>query len=307
MKNINILFVGGSKRYSFAEKLIEAGKEFGLTIKIYSYEMGEDLPIADIATVIQGKFFSSAEIMPHLELVVNKYSIDIAIPFHDQAIYLLACLSEKVFVPTCNKSLISVFSSKINSSEFFKKHNIPFPPFSGKVPAIAKPDKGSASRGIKKFHRQSDLVDFLSSDKQSIYEIQDLVSGPEFSVDCYIAMDRKFKYFAIRQRLETLGGEVVKSRTVDMPSIKILSDQILKIPGMRGAITLQFIHDERDDSYGLMEINPRFGGGMLTSWGAGVPWFHIMLRDYLGIAQEPVHHHNNMLMTRSFREHFFRG
>jgi len=62
MKNINILFVGGSKRYSFAEKLIEAGKEFGLTIKIYSYEMGEDLPIADIATVIQGKFFSSAEI-----------------------------------------------------------------------------------------------------------------------------------------------------------------------------------------------------------------------------------------------------
>ena len=53
MKNINILFVGGSKRYSFAEKLIEAGKEFGLTIKIYSYEMGEDLPIADIATVIQ--------------------------------------------------------------------------------------------------------------------------------------------------------------------------------------------------------------------------------------------------------------
>ena len=30
-----------------------------------------------------------------------------------------------------------------------------------------------------------------------------------------------------------------------------------------------------------MEVNPRFGGAMLTTWGAGVPWFKIVLSDYL--------------------------
>jgi biotin carboxylase len=67
---------------------------------------------------------------------------------------------------------------------------------------------------------------------------------------------------------------------------------------------MQFIYDDRDDTYGIMEINPRFGGGMFTSWGAGVPWFHILLRDYLELPQKPVVHENNILMTRSFREHF---
>ena len=304
MKNINILFVGGAKRYSFAEKLIEAGKDFKLTIQIYSYEIGEGLPIKDIATVIQGKSFDSDDIVNHLEEVVKSYSINIAIPFHDKSIVLLSSLSDIVFVPTCDRDLISVFSSKIDSSRFFLEFDIPFPSFSNKVPSIAKPDNGSSSKGIIKFYKQADLDNFLSENDISTFDLQDLVSGPEYSVDCYITADNSFQYFAIRQRLETLGGEVVKSKTVEVPSIKKICEKILNIRGITGALTIQFIYDDRDDTYGIMEINPRFGGGMLTSWGAGVPWFHILLRDYLGFPQKSVVHENDILMTRSFREHF---
>ena len=184
MKNINILFVGGAKRYSFAEKLIEAGKDFKLTIQIYSYEIGEGLPIKDIATVIQGKGFDSEDIVNHLEEVVRSYAINIAIPFHDKSIAHLSSLSDKVFVPTCDKDLISIFSSKIDSTRFFLKFDIPFPSFSNKVPSIAKPDNGSASKGIIKFYKQADLDNFLSENDISTFDLQDLVSGPEYSVDC---------------------------------------------------------------------------------------------------------------------------
>lgn len=305
MKVIRILFVGGANRYSNAEKFIQAGKDLGLDVEIYAYEMGYGLPIDDIATVIQGEKFSSPSALHHLEQTIREFGIDIALPHHDAAIPLLAALKHTVFVPTCDTRLVQIFGSKIQSARFFHDHAIALPAYSGKVPAIAKPDFGSASKGLLRFTEQSRLVAFMDSSKRSSYEVQDLVSGPEYSVDGYIALHSDFRYFAIRQRLETLGGESVRSQTIDIPKIEQVCYQIAKIPGVCGVMTIQFIFDKRNNSYGMMEINPRFGGGVLTTWGAGVPWFHIVLRDFLSLPQLPVHHKTGVLMVRSFREHFF--
>lgn len=304
-KTINILFVGGAKRYSVAEKLISAGQEMQIDIKIFSYEMGEGLPISDIATVIPGLRFDDPFVLDDLRQKINEYEIQIALPFHDLAVPILSRLNGEVFVPTCNENLCSIFSSKIQSVEFFKRNCIPLPPSSGAVPAIAKPDFGSASKGLLKFADQIELDIFLKSEASKNYCIQDLVSGPEFSVDGYIAVNGDFRHFAVRERLEVLGGEAVRSRTISIPEIEACCNKISHINGVKGAITLQFIYDQRTQMYGIMEINPRFGGGMLTSWGAGVPWFHILLNDYLGLQQQTVSHRNGVLMVRSFREHFF--
>ena len=305
MKTLRVLFVGGAKRYSAAEKLIQAGKELDLVVEIYAYEMGFGLPIADIATVIQGKKFSAPEILNHLERTLREFAIDIALPYHDRAVPLLAALSHVAFVPTCSSDRVQTFGSKIQSAEFFRQQAIPLPTYSAQVPAIAKPDLGSASQGLLRFTEQSQLDTFLVSPERSHYEVQDLVSGPEYSVDGYIALNSDFRHFAVRQRLEILGGEAVRSQTVDIPQVEALCRRISEISGVRGAITLQFIFDNRNGSYGVMEVNPRFGGGMLTSWGAGVPWFHILLRDFLGLPQPPASHKTGVLMVRSFREHFF--
>ena len=305
MRSLRVLFVGGGKRYSAAEKLIQAGKELDLAVEIYAYEIGFGLPIADIATVIQGKKFSDHDALNHLEQILRKFSIDIALPYHDTAIPLLTALSHVAFVPTCSYDLVQVFGSKIRSAQFFRQHAIPLPAYSGKVPAIAKPDLGSASQGLLHYTDQSQLAAFLVSPERSRYEVQDFVSGPEYSVDGYIALNSDFRHFAVRQRLEVLGGESVRSQTVDIPEVEALCRRVSEIHGLCGAITLQFIFDNREGSYGIMEVNPRFGGGMLTSWGAGIPWFHILLRDFLGLPQPPVSHKTGVLMVRSFREHFF--
>jgi carbamoyl-phosphate synthase large subunit len=306
VRSIRVLFAGGGKRYSAAEKLIQAGNELDLDVKIYAYEMGFGLPIADIATVVQGKKFSDPEILQHLEETLRECSIDIALPYHDRAISLLAALSHRVFVPTCSSDLAQIFGSKIQSAAYFRRQAIPLPGFSGEVPAIAKPDMGSASQGMLRFSDQSKLDAFLSSPERVHYEVQDLVSGPEYSVDGYIALNSDFRHFAVRQRLETLGGESVRSQTVDIPQVEAQCHRLSGISGVRGAITMQFIFDSRNGEYGIMEVNPRFGGGMLTSWGAGVPWFHILLRDFLDLPQAPVCHKTGVLMVRSFREHFFK-
>lgn len=307
MRTIRVLFVGGAKRFSAAEELLQAGRDLGVRVEIVAYEMGFGLPIADIATVIQGRKFSDAGALRHLQDVLREYSIDIALPYHDGAIPLLAPLSPDVFVPTCSPELVQVFSSKIKSGIFFREQDIPQPGFSGRVPAIAKPDYGSASKGLLHFTEQHELNAFLATNERSSYEVQDMASGPEYSVDGYISLNSEFRHFAVRQRIETLGGEVVRSQTVSIPQIDIQCERVAAITGMRGAITIQFIFDSRHMDYRVMEINPRFGGGMLASLGAGVPWFHILLRDFLCLPQHPVCHKAGVLMVRSFREHFFVG
>ena len=305
MKTIRVLFVGGGKRFSAAEKLIEAGRHLGLTVKIYAYEIEQELPIADIATVIQGKRFSDKSVLSDLAEIVEKYSIDIALPYHDQAINLLAKLGDQVFVPTCAQALVEVFGSKIQSGQFFRSNALLTPARSIKVPVIAKPDFGSASKGLLRFFEQESLDDFLNDPISSNYEVQELWSGPEYSVDGYIALNSTFSHFTVRERLETLGGEVIRSRTVYRPEIDAVCQKMVEIPGVRGAITIQLIVDNQSGRCGLMEVNARYGGGMLTSLGAGVPWFHILLRDYLKMPQEPVEHRIGVLMVRSFREHYF--
>lgn len=305
MTPLRVLFVGGAKRYSAAEKLIQAGRELGFEVEIFAYEIGFCLPIADIATIIQGKKFSDPEVLSHLKQVLQEYSIDIALPYHDGAIPLLVALGHAAFVPTCRIDLVEIFCSKIQSARFFREQAIPLPAFSGMAPSIAKPDMGSASQGLLRFTDQLQLDAFLSSPERSRYEVQDLVSGPEYSVDGYVALNSDFRHFVVRQRLETSGGESVRSQTVDIPEVEALCHKIADIPGVGGAITLQFIYDDRNGSYGIMEINPRFGGGMLTSLGAGVPWFHVLIRDVLRLPQPRVSHKAGVLMVRSYREHFF--
>ena len=54
-RNINILFLGGAKRVSFGRKLIEAGRELDMDVRIYSYELEPEVPVALVGGVIIGR------------------------------------------------------------------------------------------------------------------------------------------------------------------------------------------------------------------------------------------------------------
>ncbi len=306
MRTLNILFIGGGKRFSAAEQFIEAGKKHNLSIHIFAYEMGYGLPIEKIATVIQGLKFSDPNILEDLKNVISSNQIEIAIPYHDHAVDLLAKINDSVFVPACDANNCQTFFSKIASNQYFNECGLPVAGFDGKIPAIAKPDRGSASKGLLFFkENQAELDAFLRSDKVQEYEIQKFIEGQEYSVDGYIALNSDFSFFAPRKRLETLGGEAVRSLSVSHEKIMEACQLLAKQTGIKGAITIQFIEDQKSKNIYTMEVNPRFGGAMLTTWGAGVPWFEIVLCDYLKLPVPNFNYSPNVLMVRSFREHFF--
>ena len=305
MQALNILFIGGSKRVSAARAFKAAGADLGFEVNIVAYEMGRGLPIESEAKVLQGLRFSDPEILADLRKVMADYKIDIAMAYHDHALGLLAQLTDATFVPTCSLERCEIFFSKKASNKYFESIGMPVAGYPLGVPAIAKPDKGSASQGLLRFYEQAELDAFLAGPEYLNYEIQRLITGQEYSVDGYIYKDGSSHFFAARKRLETLGGEAVRSLTVEHEGIAKACETLAGQEGIRGAITVQFIEDAQTGEFYTMEVNPRFGGAMLTTWGAGVPWFHMVICDAKSLPHPDVNFQPNTLMVRSFQEHFF--
>ncbi len=77
---------------------------------------------------------------------------------------------------------------------------------------------------------------------------------------------------------------------------------MLHTRGFLGPITLQAIEGAGDPWF--IEINPRFGGGVILSIEAGADYPRLLIREALGRPVEPVEWREGVLMTRAFREVF---
>lgn len=302
---IRILMLGAGKRASMAEQFKVSARNLGYRCSIYSYESEYEVPIAEFAEVIVGQKFSHDDTPADIRKIIVEKKIDIVIPFHDAAVAIASQLEELVFSPVSSLEVAVLFSNKKLTGEFLRSSSIPTPKLAVSAPAIAKPIFGSSSQGLIRILTDEKLTSFLESKEAPEYEIQELCSGPELSVDGYVAINGEFAQFAPRVRLETLNGEATKSRTIDNTEVELICHELCVKASLKGAMTVQFIWDETKQAYLVMEVNLRFGGGVLTTILAGIPWPEILLKDFLGIEQKPYDYDHNYLMVRSFREFGF--
>jgi carbamoyl-phosphate synthase large subunit len=307
MSKINILFLGGAKRVSLAERFIEAGDLLGYEVFVLGYELEAYVPLAAIGKIIIGKKWNDPELLSHLNSTIAEFQIDIILPFVDPATIILSKFkpeNPRTFIPVSSAETCKIFFDKILANRWFIENTFPVPGFDEQFPLIAKPAKGSASQGLIFIESNSDFIDFQKKYDSSSYLIQKKIIGNEYTVDCYVGKDREIKSVIPRIRIETTGGEVSRSKTIFHSEIIRISNEILKKASFSGPITIQFLKDEK--GIYLMEINPRFGGGVIASIeaGANIPLF--VLKDFLNLDIEPIKDFiENRLMVRANREFFF--
>lgn len=278
--SIGILFLGGAKRVSMARHFTEAASRLGLNTRLYSYELDNLVPIATVATIIIGKRWSDPEVITDLEKVIRENDIDVMIPFVDGAVEVAASYPFKdCYAPVCSPILAAMMFDKVVAAQLFERENIPVPRTYTKgaprYPLIAKPRRGSASRGIKIIKSSSD---FRAIDPAE-YLIQEYIEHKrEYTVDCFVSQAGEVIATVPRERLETAGGEVTRTVTVDRDDIIALTNTTIKALNLTGAVTLQFLEDVTDSRIMLMEINPRLGGGAVTAIAAGanIPLFILL-------------------------------
>lgn len=310
---LTVLMLGGARRVSMAELLKKSGARIGYDVEIVSYELIEQVPIAIVAKVIEGLKWSDPKVVDDIERVCKENDVNIILPFVDGAIEIAALCKERmknVFVPVGSFDMSRQMFDKADAARLFKEAGVPIPKtysvLNAEMPAIAKPRKGSASRGIKIFN---DIDDLMQLENLSDYIVQEYVANNnEYTVDCYVTQEGEILTAVPRQRLEVMGGEVTRTVTCRIPELIDMSHEIINAFSLRGPVTLQFLHDLDKNRFLLMEVNPRLGGGSICSIYAGAPIPDYILGEALGVKLKPcTDWASGVLMARYQKETIFFG
>ena len=302
---MNILFLGGAKRVSMARLFSKAAEEAGDPAVFFSYELNEYEPIAAVATVVIGKRWRDPDVYADLHRVCTDHDIRIMIPFVDGAVAVAAEYASRypgtVFVPTGTPEQAEEMFDKIRAAVIFGRQGIPVPRtyLGGPVnrPLIAKPRHGSASKGIVAINTQADL-DMLPD--RDDYLIQDRIDRRrEVTVDCYASVADGTVLAAVpRLRDEVSGGEVSRTTVVQWPLAEELARLTVTACALRGAVTVQLIHDLDTDRLMVMEVNPRLGGGCVASVNAGADIPAMIIAEATGREPAPCTSWRRLLMVR---------
>ncbi|MDE6527417.1 MAG: ATP-grasp domain-containing protein, partial [Muribaculaceae bacterium] len=292
---VNVMFLGGAKRVSMGRWFIEAGASLGLDVNLFSYELSAQVPIASVARVIIGRRWSDADLMEHIHETVRDNRIDILIPFVDPAVEIAAryCVSDgECWTPGSNTEMVARMFDKAAADAVFRSFGFPLPAdamteaFPGMI--IAKPRRGSASKGIRVIDR-AEMLRMKDDGEAEAFVFQEYISDrEEFTVDCYVGGDGAVVCTVPRCRIEVSGGEVTVTQTIRHNEMEEWSRRILSDLKLTGPVTLQFLR-ERDESgrLMLMEINPRLGGGAVCAIHAGANLPEFILREWMGQKLEP--------------------
>ncbi len=310
-EHLTILLLGGARRVSLAEQLKRSGERIGCTVKIVSYELTEDVPIAIEGKVVKGLKWSDPGVVDDIISVVKEYDVKVILPFVNGAIEIASICRERlpeVFVPVTDFEIASVLFDKVEAAKAFKEAGFPIPMtysiLSAELPAIVKPRKGGSSRGIHIFRNMEDLMHLEDLQNHILQEY--IEHSREYTVDSYIDRKGRILVTVPRERLEVMGGESTRTRTCRNQILESLSREVIEKFKLRGPVNLQFLHDLDADRYLLMEANPRLGGGVLCSIFAGAPITDYIIQEALGVEPQPNDSWNaGTLVARYFKEAVF--
>jgi len=307
MKNVSLLLLGGGKRISLARRFINAANELGLELTVFSYEIDLQQPISLVARVIIGRKWSDASVEQDIHQTLINNNIDIMLSNVDPATIVHARLKDAHPAACYSSSLtaVSICQSKRDTQLFCESNGInAIPSASTEVfPFFAKPDKGSASQGAMIINNMAELNRHKDCYPDSIY--QKPIVGNEYTVDAYVSGQGVICGISPRLRLVTQGGESIATETVcDSEIVSCSADFITKM-GLVGPITLQFIREQRTGLLYLLEVNPRFGGGVIASIESGFDFPLMMIQERIGITPTPVYQGKKLVMKRYFQEAFY--
>jgi len=304
---MNILMLGAGRRLSLVNKITRAAEEEGTKVSIYAYEDSIYCPISKVSNVIAGRKWTDPLFKDELFSIIEKKSIDVIIPLMDGATVALSELNNKTksfWACVSSYETCATFYDKRLSEKWFVKNGVNIPLIKDKIvfPIILKDAFGFGAKGQYFAENEIELEHILNKINYENFVIQPFIRGKEYTVDAYVSKSGEVLGCVPRTRLYVVGGEVVNSITTKNEALESECRRILSLSEFRGPITIQAI--ENKDGIWFIEVNPRFGGGVILSMEAGADYAKLLIREALGKPVEKVNWRDKLLMTRSYQETF---
>jgi carbamoyl-phosphate synthase large subunit len=173
-------------------------------------------------------------------------------------------------------------------------------------PWVVKPRSGRGSRGVQLLDSPAAVLAAMSDDPQLITQTR--LTGREFTADALVGREGTVLTVVPRWRDEVKAGISVKGSTFSSEEVTDLTRAALAAVGLTGPANLQgFVAD--DGTATVVEINPRFSGGLPLTLAAGAD----VVSAYLAGVREPeaelplLYFTPGVAMSRYFAETFTRA
>lgn len=133
-------------------------------------------------------------------------------------------------------------------------------------PWVVKPRSGRGSRGVQLLDDPAAVRAALAADPDLV--VQTRLTGREFTADALVDRDGELLTVVPRWRTETRAGISVKGTTFASVPVTELVQATLAAVGLTGPANVQGYVAE-DGTATVMEVNPRFSGGLPLTLAAG--------------------------------------
>lgn len=295
-RDVRILFSCAGRRVELISAFIRAAEALGIKPVIHTADVDPLFAascISDKAHQIPAT--KSRGYLPALLEIARRERIDLLIPLLDPELGKLASAREQFARRGCNAlvsspAVVRRSQDKLAMYRFLVQHGIDTPrtwtpadlleASSHQLPYFLKPRKGSASQGNFVIRTRAELDMLAAHYPKAI--IQEFVKGVEHTLDVYTGFDGQPRCVVPRERIEVRGGEVTKARTVKNSAIIEAGLQVVRaLRDCVGVITIQVIATP-GGQIRVIEVNPRFGGGVPLAIHAGADFPRWLLQEWRG-------------------------
>jgi carbamoyl-phosphate synthase large subunit len=322
-RRVRILFTCAGRRIELMTAFLRAARALRLEARLHSADIENAVAAACLADQAhQVPPARSSDYIPTLLEITRRHRIDLVVPLLDVELPKLARAREDFARQGCHvlissPRVVSICRDKLATFAFLTGHGIDTPRTwtadeimrrtRHRYPYFLKPRKGSASKKNFTLRNRADLAALVPYVPDAI--VQEFARGEEYTLDVYTGTDGVPRCVVPRLRVEVRGGEVTKARTVHHDEIIRTGVRVAEALGdCVGLITIQLILGS-DGRIRVIEINPRFGGGVPLAIQAGADFPRWLLMEWLG--RRPrirlAHFKPDVLMLRYHQAYFCHG
>lgn len=240
---------------------------------------------------------TSPEFAPRLLEICRRESVGLVVPTIDPELPILADQREQ-FEAFGTRLLVSappvvrVARDKSATAAFLHEKGLLAPrtgllgevlshPEDWPWPLILKPINGSGSAGVLVVQNLEEARQ--AARKREDYVAQELLNGPEFTVNLFFDQAGQLRCAVPHQRQEVRAGEVSKGVVRREPLLVDLAWRLGSVlQGARGPLCFQAILPSHREPVAF-EINARFGGGYPLAHQAGATFTRWLLEETAGL------------------------
>ncbi|WP_299402049.1 ATP-grasp domain-containing protein [uncultured Roseobacter sp.] len=294
--SMRILVCSAGRRVGLIQCFRSAAEQLNIDLKVYASDLVPDeaaaCAIADVALRMPRS--DAPEYAAAVLQAVKENAIDLVVPTIDPDLKPLALAHEEFAragarLHVSPAHVIDIVRDKGLTAEVLAAAGVPVPstlsldelratPDRLNWPVFAKPSGGSASRGLQVFDRMEDVP--TEFPEPMIF--QNLVRGPEFTVNIFVDADGVLRTVIPHLRKSIRAGEVEKGVTRRRQDLRDIAEGIVSaLPDLRGVACFQTLEDGVHGPC-VIEINARFGGGYPLADHAGATFAQWLLEETIG-------------------------